>query len=202
VSPDGRRLYSLDQRRNVDVFDTVTRARVTRYLARATDLAGLASNGTQLVVSGRVPGNDEAGDSRISVLSSADGSTVRVLTTDMNPDSASPRVSRNGQWLGAVLNGAHQTFAIYRAADWAAPPRQVALPSLGVIGLAAGTSSFAVLRTDGTVEVIDAASGAITHRRSSRGASDHAGHRRAGSRCRRTARTSRRHRRATTSPRC
>ncbi len=163
VSPDGRRLYSLDQRRNVDVFDTVTRARVTRYLARATDLAGLASNGTQLVVSGRVPGNDEAGDSRISVLSSADGSTVRVLTTDMNPDSASPRVSRNGQWLGAVLNGAHQTFAIYRAADWAAPPRQVALPSLGVIGLSVGTSSFAVLRTDGTVEVIDAASGAITH---------------------------------------
>ena len=162
VAPDGRRIYSLDQRRNVDVFDTVTRAHVTRYLARATDIAGLAANGTQIVVSGRVPGNDAAGDRRISVLSSADGSTVRVLTTDMNPDSARPRMTLDGRWLGAVLTG--RTFAIYRAADWAAPPRQVPLPSPGVIGLAAGTSSFAVLLTDGTVEVVDAASGRITHR--------------------------------------
>ena len=165
VAPDGCRLYSLDQRRDVDVFDTTTRAHVTRYLARASDLAGLAANGTQLVVSGRVPGNDQAGDSRISVLSAVDGSTVRVLTTHMNPDAARPRVSRDGQWLGAVLEGgARHTFAIYRAADWGAPPRQIALPALGVTGLAAGTSSFAVLLTDGTAEVIDAASGAITHR--------------------------------------
>ena len=127
MSADGRRLYSLDNRRDVAVYDTATRRLLTTFPARATDLDAITADGQQLVVSGPVPGDDPGGDGRISVLAAGDGTTVRVLTTQGDSSGLVPRLTRDGRWLAAAMSGPHPSLAIYDSQRWRAPPLRVPL---------------------------------------------------------------------------
>jgi WD40 repeat protein len=145
----------MDYRRGVHIIDPVTRHQVAEYSAQADQISALTPDGRQLITYG--PEADDQNDTgRLSVVDVATGRRVRVLTTDgdMNPE-VEPALSADGRWLVQVTGtkvAGGLVVDVFDAQNWAARPRQFALPQ-GAEAVAAGRSTFAVGGADGSIEV-------------------------------------------------
>ncbi len=154
TDPAGARVAVIDNRRQIGVYDTVTRRKVASFFSHGTDVSGLSADGRQLVVSG--PDSHElANHNRVAVWDVVTHRRLRVLTQDDDINQVRPVMSQDAHWL-AVLSQRHVAgrvaIRIYDARDWAAPPRAVRVP-VGPTGLGISATALAVRNADGSVTV-------------------------------------------------
>ena len=154
ATPDGSRLATIDNRREVQVFDVSTRKQMARFYAAGYQIEGMTRDDREVIVFG--PANNEANDiGRLSVVDIDTGKRIRVLTTAGDRSGTEPVMTADGRWLVMVTeehHGSGVVVDIFDARNWSASPRQFVERGTPV-NLAAGRASVGIERADGSVEV-------------------------------------------------
>ena len=154
ATPDGSELATIDNRRNVEVFDVATRKQIAQYQANGYEIEGTTPDGHHLVVFG--PANNEGNSiGRLSILDIVTGKRVRVVTTAGDRSGTEPAMTSDARWL-AMVTSRHRAggivVAVFDVTNWTAPPREFVETGAPVV-LGAGRSAFAIERSDGSVDV-------------------------------------------------
>ncbi len=154
ATPDGSRLATIDNRRDVQVFDVSSRKQIARFYAAGYQIEGMTPDDHEIVVFG--PANNEDNDiGRLSVVDIDTGKRTRVLTTAGDRSGTEPVMTTGGRWLAMVTDEHHRNgvvMDVFDTKNWSAPPRRFVEQGTPV-NLAAGRASVGIERADGSVEV-------------------------------------------------
>ena len=154
ATPDGSRLATIDNRRDVQVFDTATRRQIASFASHGYLVEGITGGGGDVVVFG--PHNGEQVDvGRLSVIDIATGRRTQVVTTAGNRVGVEPVMTPDARWL-ALLTDRHRgngaVVDVFDTTDWTKAPRQFVERGT-TVALGAARSAIAVERSDGYVDV-------------------------------------------------
>jgi DNA-binding SARP family transcriptional activator/WD40 repeat protein len=153
ASPDGKLLATIDNHRYIDIWDVATRRHIERFYADAFDIVGITSDDLDVVTFG--PANDESDDiGRVSLMSIATGRRVKVLTTAGDRLGTEPVMTTDGRWLLTATDRHRDDgteIDIVDTTNAVAPQKFV--ESGRPVALAAGRTSLAIERSDGSADV-------------------------------------------------
>lgn len=154
VTPDGSRIATIDNHRDITVFDVATRKQIAKFYAAGFEIEGMTSDDRDVVVFG--PANDESNDiGRVSLVNIATGKRDRVLTTAGDHSGVEPAMTSDSRWL-VLATEQHRSggvvMDVFDGSDWSARPRQF-VESGKPVDVAAGRTAFAIERSDGSVDV-------------------------------------------------
>lgn len=172
VSPDGKRLWTADNRQIVTRVDATTHRVLGTFALRASSVAALSPDAREIVAVGPSGFDDTAGGNRGIVLDAANGGLLSVLPVPVVSGGSGERTAAftgDGRWLIAIEGSPPDAglrsnkVAVLDARDLSATPRVITLPSQ-VVAIAAGTSTFALRTGSGELELIDPATMSVLHR--------------------------------------
>jgi DNA-binding SARP family transcriptional activator/WD40 repeat protein len=154
TTADGSLIATIDNNRDIEIFNAATRREVAHFPANGYQIVGLTADDRSIIVFG--PANTESNNiGRLSVVDIATGRQTRVVTTAGARSGVEPAMTPDSRWLVLPTDRRRKggvIIEVYDTTSWTTRPRHIVEAGTPV-ALGAGRSAFAVERADGHVEV-------------------------------------------------
>ena len=124
AAADGSLLATIDNRREVQVYEPTSRRQIAEFAANGFQIEGVSADDRDVVVFG--PGlNDEDNVARLSVVDIHTGKRIRILTTAGSRSGIEPVMTTDARWL-VLVTDEHRSGGVvvdvFDAADFSVPP--------------------------------------------------------------------------------